>query len=58
MLVSSTPEKIDQYVKELLEEVKPGGGFILANDVGSIPKNTPLENIRALINAVEQYGKY
>ncbi|MCF6096174.1 hypothetical protein L1766_04010 [Thermovorax subterraneus] len=58
LIVSGTPEKIDSYVKELLEEVKPGGGYILATSVGIAPKETPVENIKALIEAVEKYGKY
>ncbi|KYO69863.1 uroporphyrinogen decarboxylase family protein [Thermovenabulum gondwanense] len=58
LIVSGTPEKIDAYVKNLLDEVKPGGGFILAPSVGIAPKDTPLENISALIEAVEKYGKY
>lgn len=58
LIVSGTPEKIDKYVKELLEEVKPGGGYILTTSVGNAPRETPIENIRALIDAVEKYGKY
>lgn len=58
LIVSGTPEKIDAYIKELLDEVKPGGGFILAPSVGIAPRETPLENIKALIEAVEKYGKY
>ena len=58
LIVSGTPEKIDAYVKELLEDVKPGGGYILTTSVGVAPRDTPLENIRALASAVEKYGKY
>ena len=59
LLVSGTPRKIEEYVKKLLEEVKPGGGIILAPDIGAgIPRETPVENIKALINAVEKYGRY
>lgn len=31
LVASSTPEKIDEYIKDLLEKVKPGGGFILTS---------------------------
>ncbi|MCG0276828.1 MAG: hypothetical protein L5655_11880 [Thermosediminibacteraceae bacterium] len=57
LILSGTPEKIDAYIKELLEEVKPGGGFILAPGVGIAPRETPIENIKALIEAVEKYGR-
>ncbi len=58
LLVSGTPETIDEYLKNLLEKVKPGGGFILTTGIGSIPIETPMENITAVIDAVEKYGKY
>ena len=56
LLVSATPQEIDEYVKTLLEKVKPGGGFILAPAVGTAPAITPPENIHSLISAVEKYG--
>ena len=58
LLVGGTPMKIEEYIKNLLEEVKPGGGFILAPGVGTAPSETPVENIHALIEAVEKYGYY
>jgi len=58
LLVNGTPETIDEYIKNLLEKVKPGGGFILTTGVGSLPPQTPVENITAVIEAVEKYGKY
>lgn len=58
LMIGSTPEKIEEYIKELLKDVMPGGGFILAPGVGEIPGETPIENIKAIINAIEKYGKY
>jgi uroporphyrinogen-III decarboxylase len=58
LIISSTPEKIHMYIQELLEEMKPGGGYILTTNVAHAPKETPIENIHALIEAVEKYGKY
>lgn len=58
LLVGGTPEKIDEYVKDLMEKVKPGGGFIFALGVGNVPRETPIENINALLEAGIKYGKY
>ncbi|HHV83357.1 MULTISPECIES: uroporphyrinogen decarboxylase family protein [Tepidanaerobacter] len=58
LIIGSTPEKIDEYVKDLMEDIKPGGGYIASTSIGIAPRETPLENIRALIDAVEKYGKY
>lgn len=56
LLVGGTPAKIKEYIKNLLEETKEGGGLILAPSIGTAPADTPLENISALIEAVETYG--
>lgn len=56
MVVSGNPAQIDEYIKNLLEKVKPGGGFILAAGVGTAPVGTPPENITAVIEAVRKYG--
>jgi len=58
LLISGTPAEIDEYMKNLLEKVKPGGGFILGASVANAPENTPLENLKAVIDAVEKYGWY
>lgn len=56
LIVGGTPAKIENYVKKLLEEVKPGGGFILAANIEVAPADTPKENLHALVEAVEKYG--
>ncbi len=58
LIISGTPESIDAYLKDLIEKVKPGGGVLLGLSVGTLPAETPLENIRAAIDAVEKYGYY
>ncbi|MCG0276832.1 MAG: hypothetical protein L5655_11900, partial [Thermosediminibacteraceae bacterium] len=56
LIVGGTPAKIEEYVKKLLEEVKPSGGFILAPNIEVVPADTPKENIHALVESVEKYG--
>ena len=58
MVIASTPAKLDEYIKELLGEMMPGGGFILSPNIGNLPRETPIENIAAVNEAVEKYGKY
>ncbi|MEM1839374.1 MAG: uroporphyrinogen decarboxylase family protein [Candidatus Bathyarchaeia archaeon] len=57
LLLNATPSEVEEYVRKLLEEVMPGGGFILAAST-AIPAETPPENVRAVIRAVEKYGVY
>jgi hypothetical protein len=58
VVIGSTPAQIDEHVKRLLGDMMPGGGFILCLDVANLPRNTPIENIAAVYEAVEKYGKY
>lgn len=58
LLVNGNPETIDEFVKNLLDQVKPGGGFILTTGVGNAPRETPPQNISALLEAGIRHGKY
>ena len=51
-----TPEQIDEQVKELLDIVAPGGGYLFAT--GYSLEDCPEENMEALLQAVDKYGKY
>lgn len=57
-IIGNSPEEIDRYIKGLMEDMKPGGGFILAPDIGTLPRETPVENIKAVYEAVERYAPY
>ena len=57
-LISSTPDEVKRYVEKLLAEVKEGGGYILTGSVSGIPDEARPENVRALLKAVEEYGRY
>ena len=35
LLAGGTPARIEEYVGELLEQVKPGGGFVLSPSIGT-----------------------
>ena len=50
------PEQIDEQVKELLDIVAPGGGYLFAT--GYSLEDCPEENMEALLQAVDKYGKY
>lgn len=56
LLLNGSPEQIDEYIKNLMKQVKPGGGFILALGVGNVPRETPIKNITALLEAGKKYG--
>ena len=53
-----TPEDVDLKVKELIHTAAPGGGFILSDNHGEIPFQTPEETLLAVSDAVLRWGKY
>ena len=55
-VVYGTPQKIDGMVKEALDILAPGGGYIFAT--GYPIEECPVANMEALLEAVEKYGKY
>jgi uroporphyrinogen-III decarboxylase len=56
MIIMGTPEETKEYCRKLIEEVGKGGGFILS--AGTIADNPKLENLRAMMEAVREYGYY
>ncbi len=55
--ILGTPEEMRQQVKHLCETVGQGGGYIISGGC-NFPYTTKPENLRALIDAVMEYGIY
>ena len=51
----STPQKVEEYCKKLIDIVGEGGGFVLK---GEPPREAKLENIMAMVNTAKNYGVY
>ncbi len=56
LLRKSTPRKVKKGVKELLEIMAPGGGFILGPS-HKLKVETPVENVIAMYEAVKEFNK-
>ena len=52
-----TPEQVRLDVRKRLEDFMPGGGFVF-NTVHNIQGNVPPENIMAMWETIQKYGKY
>jgi uroporphyrinogen decarboxylase len=52
-----TPDDIRAEVKERFETLGPGGGFIFCT-AHNIQVDTPLENVLALFEAYQEFGRY
>lgn len=57
LLATGTPEEVATYTKRLLQEIAPGGGYILASGHSINPLVT-LEGWNAMIQTRNTYGKY
>jgi uroporphyrinogen decarboxylase len=56
-LPHGTPEEIRQEVRRVIDILGPGGGYMVAA-VHTIMDEVPPENILAMVDAVEEFGKY
>jgi uroporphyrinogen-III decarboxylase len=52
-----TPEDVRREVGERLSVFAPGGGFVF-NPVHNVQAGVPVENLRALYDAVRERGAY
>jgi hypothetical protein len=57
LMVAGTPDDIRAYCKRLIQEVAPGGGYILSGALG-IPDNARYENVRAMVDYTLEHGTY
>jgi uroporphyrinogen-III decarboxylase len=56
ILHAGTPADVEDYVKRLIDDVAPGGGFMLAT--GTVTDDGRPEMIKAMIEAGLKYGRY
>jgi len=58
VLIKGTPDLVRQKTREVLDIMKPGGGYVAGASHDSILEETPVENIVAMFDAIREYGKY
>jgi uroporphyrinogen-III decarboxylase len=56
MLCTGTPQAVKERCRQLIETAGEDGGFILTG--GALVDNAPAENVRAMMEAAEEYGVY
>lgn len=57
ILPAGTVEEVRECVKRQIEALAPGGGFVF-NTVHNIQADVPPQNIVAMLEALQEYGKY
>jgi len=56
-LARGSKEEIREYVRQRIIDIAPGGGFAIGSS-NSIAKYVPVENFKAMLSAVEEFGQY
>ncbi len=56
-IANGTPEQVKAETRKVIEILAPSGGLII-QDGNNIAPESPLENINAMMEAAEEYGRY
>ena len=56
-LTRGTPKETEAEVRDRIKEIAPGGGYIVSS-ANDIPSYCKPENLVAMSNAIQKYGKY
>ncbi len=58
VLIEGTPELARKRTQEVLEVMKPGGGYVVSASHDYILEETPVENVLAMFDAAREFGGY
>ena len=58
VLIDGTPDSVRRSTREVLEIIKPGGGYVAGASHDTILEETPVENVLAMFDAVREFGVY
>lgn len=56
LVATGSPQDVKEYCRKVIEMCGKNGGYILS--AGCVPENPKLENLRAMLDAVKEYGVY
>jgi uroporphyrinogen decarboxylase len=58
LLIKGTPELVRKRTREILDVMKPGGGYIASPSHDYLLPETPVENVLAMYETVKEFGWY
>lgn len=58
VLIEGTPESVRASTRDVLDIMKPGGGYVAGASHDAILEETPVENVVAMFDAIREFGAY
>ncbi|MCC6695446.1 MAG: hypothetical protein IT365_07440 [Candidatus Hydrogenedentes bacterium] len=58
VLINGTPDFVREKTRDTIGIMKPGGGYVAGASHDTILEETPLENVIAMFDAIQEYGTY
>ncbi|MHB9025958.1 MAG: uroporphyrinogen decarboxylase family protein [Armatimonadota bacterium] len=58
ILINGTPDYVREQTRAVLDIMMPGGGYIAGASHDSVLEETPVENILAMCDTIQEYGCY
>ena len=58
VLIDGRPEFVRRKTREVLDVMKPGGGYVAGASHDTILQETPVENVLAMFDAIREFGVY
>ena len=56
--IDGTAALVREKTCEVLDIIKPGGGYVAGASHDTILEETPLENVLAMFDAIQEFGPY
>jgi len=56
VLIKGDPESVREKTREVIDVMKPGGGFVAGASHDTILEETPVENVVAMFDAIREFG--
>ena len=58
VLIEGTPALVREKTREVLDIMKPGGGYVAGASHDTILEETSLDNVLAMFDAIAEFGRY
>jgi uroporphyrinogen decarboxylase len=58
VLLAGRPSSVREKTQEVLQLMKPGGGYVAGASHDTILEETPVENVMAMFDAIREFGPY